>query len=77
MLGCSGWRAGDQPAAHYQRLPAPGFSVSEGFQQAGLTVALNVITEQQEFTGADAKGRSALADAEGDATGADGDSEHV
>lgn len=77
MLGSSGGRAGDQPAAHYQGLPAPGFSVSEGFQQAGLTAALNVVTEQQEFTGADAEGRGALVDAEGETAGADGELEHV
>ena len=72
----SGRGTGDQPAAHYQRLPAPGFSVSEGFQQAGLTAALYVVTEQQEFTGADADGCGVLVDAEGDTAGADGDSEH-
>lgn len=76
VLRGSGGRAGDQPAAHHQRLPATGFRVSEGFQQAGLTVALNVVTEQQEFTGADAEGRGALADAEGETAGADGDLEH-
>lgn len=74
--GCSGGRAGDQPAAHHQRLPATGFSVSYSFQQAGLAVALNVVTEQQEFTEADAEGRGALVDAEGEQAGADGELEH-
>ncbi|WP_208450884.1 hypothetical protein, partial [Burkholderia anthina] len=83
-MSTKGWPVhGDQPAAHHQRLPATGFSVSDGFQQAGLTVALNVVTEQQEFTrssralGADAEGRSALVNAEGETAGADGELEHV
>lgn len=76
VLGYSGWGTGDQPAAHHQRLPATGLSVSEGFQQTGLTVALNVVTEQQELAGADAEGRGVLVDAEGETAGADGDLEH-
>lgn len=81
--GYSGRGTGDQPAAHHQGLPATGFSVSEGFQQAWLTAALNVVTEQQEFTrssralGADSEGRGALVDAEGETAGADGELEHV
>lgn len=71
---CRGTR--NQPTAHHQRLPAMGVSVAESLQQARLTVALNVVTEQQEFTGADADGRAALVDAEGETAGADGDSEH-